>query len=130
MRISDWSSDVCSSDLYRNRPRSEQRPPGCQSACPSSVSLKNQDQEAPMWLIPRNTDGTRAGRIALPAPVREALVRWYVGQGSRADEEAGIMLVQQARIGERWIACDCLSADAPPPILTPDRKSTRLNSSH
>ncbi|AMK20546.1 MULTISPECIES: hypothetical protein [Sphingomonadales] len=72
-----------------------------------------------MWLIPRNTDGTRAGRIALPAPVREALVRWYVGQGSRADEEAGIMLVQQARIGERWIACDCLSADAPPPILTP-----------
>src|SRR3546814_15150136 len=95
MRISDWSSDVCSSDLYRNRPREDQRPPGCQSACPSSVSLKNQDQEAPMWLIPRNTDGTRAGRIALPAPVREALVRWYVGQGSRADEEAGIMLVQQ-----------------------------------
>src|SRR3546814_19070505 len=105
MRISDWSSDVCSSDL--------------QSACPSSVSLKNQDQEAPMWLIPRNTDGTRAGRIALPAPVREALVRWYVGQGSRADEEAGIMLVQPARIGERRIACDRLSADAPPPILTP-----------
>src|SRR3546814_13499715 len=29
------------------------------------------------------------------------------------------MLVRQARIGERWIACDCLSADAPPPILTP-----------
>src|SRR3546814_9698069 len=29
------------------------------------------------------------------------------------------MLGQQARIGERWIACDGLSADAPPPILTP-----------
>src|SRR3546814_2359497 len=29
------------------------------------------------------------------------------------------MLGQQARIGGRCIACDCLSADAPPPILTP-----------
>lgn len=28
-------------------------------------------------------------------------------------------LVQQARIGARWIACDCLGAEVPPPILTP-----------
>lgn len=46
-------------------------------------------------------------------------MRWYVGTGSRGDEEAGIMLVQQARIGEKWIACDCLPAGEPPPILTP-----------
>src|SRR3546814_12234115 len=26
MRISDWSSDVCSSDLHRERPRSDRRP--------------------------------------------------------------------------------------------------------
>src|SRR3546814_17594955 len=29
------------------------------------------------------------------------------------------MLVQQARIGERWIACDCLADGEAPPILTP-----------
>ena len=72
-----------------------------------------------MWLIARHSDGLGSSRIPLPDPVREALVRWYVGKGSRHDEEAGIMLVQQARIGERWIACDCLPADQAPPILTP-----------
>jgi hypothetical protein len=29
------------------------------------------------------------------------------------------MLVQQARIGAKWIACDCLAQDQPPPVLTP-----------
>ena len=72
-----------------------------------------------MWLIARHSNGRGAGRIPLPAPVRDALVRWYVGAGSRGDEEAGIMLVQQARIGEKWIACDCLPAGEAPPILTP-----------
>ena len=72
-----------------------------------------------MWLIHRDTDGHGPDRIALPAPLREALVRWYVGEGSRQDEEAGIKLVQNARIGHRWIACDCLGRERPPPILTP-----------
>src|SRR3546814_9123405 len=92
MRISDWSSDLCSSDLL-----GRQR----------------------MWLIPRRTNGLGSGRIPLPQPVRDALVRWYAGKGSRHDEEAGIMLVQQARIGEKWIACDCLQSGESPPILTP-----------
>ncbi|PBN42286.1 hypothetical protein [Sphingobium sp. D43FB] len=72
-----------------------------------------------MWLIARHSNGCGAGRIPLPAPVRDALVRWYVDAGSRGDEEASIMLVQQARIGEKWIACDCLPAGEAPPILTP-----------
>lgn len=72
-----------------------------------------------MWLIARHSDGHGAGRISLPTPLREALVRWYVGKGSRADEEAGIALVQQARIGEKWLACDCLPPERAPPILTP-----------
>lgn len=72
-----------------------------------------------MWLIDRGAEGRLSRRIALPSPVREALVRWYVGRGSRADEEAGIVLVQQARIGRKWIACDCLSAGDAPPVLTP-----------
>lgn len=72
-----------------------------------------------MWLIDRHTDGQQQGRIPLPPVVRSALVRWYVGEGSRADEETGITLVQQARIGEKWIACDCLPPEAAPPVLTP-----------
>ena len=72
-----------------------------------------------MWLIDRHSDGQNSRRIPLPDVVRSALVRWYVGEGSRGDEEAGIMLVQQARIGEKWLACDCLAEGEPPPILTP-----------
>src|SRR3546814_6896348 len=49
----------------------------------------------------------------------EHRVRWYAGKGSRHDEEAGIMLVQQARIGEKWIARDCLQSGESTPILTP-----------
>lgn len=72
-----------------------------------------------MWLIDRHSGGTISKRIPLPAPVRRALVRWYSGAGSPADEEAAIVLVQQARIGEKWIACDCLPDGDAPPILTP-----------
>ncbi|WP_257558084.1 hypothetical protein [Sphingobium sp. CFD-2] len=73
-----------------------------------------------MWLIDRQTDGAARGRrIALPPVLRDALIRWYVGAGSQQDEAAGIMLVQQARIGAKWIACDCLGRSALPPILTP-----------
>lgn len=72
-----------------------------------------------MWLIDRGSEGHTARRIPLPPLVRKALVRWYVGDGSRADEEVGIVLVQQARIGQKWIACDCLAEGDAPPILTP-----------
>lgn len=72
-----------------------------------------------MWLIDRHSDGLGAARIPLPFPLRAALIRWYCGEGSRPDEDAGITLVQQARIGAKWIACDCLGTDRLPPILTP-----------
>ena len=72
-----------------------------------------------MWLVDRETGGTGGRRIALPSVLRETLVRWYIGQGSRDDEDASITLVQQARIGARWIACDCLPEGKAPPILTP-----------
>ena len=72
-----------------------------------------------MWLIDRHSDGLDAARIPLPLPLRAALVRWYIGEGSRHDEEAGITLVQQARIGSKWIACNCRGTKQAPPILTP-----------
>lgn len=63
--------------------------------------------------------GATQSRIPLPKPLQQALVRWYVGEGTHHDEQAGITLVQQARIGHKWIACDCLDHGARPPILTP-----------
>lgn len=72
-----------------------------------------------MWLIDRDTDGKASNRIPLPAVLREALVRWYIGEGNVHDEQAGIALVQNARIGHRWIACGCLGSGSAPPILTP-----------
>lgn len=72
-----------------------------------------------MWLIEHGVVGAEGPRIPVPALLKKALVRWYVGKGSRADEEAGIMLVQQARLGRKWIACDCRGAAGPPPIITP-----------
>ena len=72
-----------------------------------------------MWLVPRDTNGKSSNRIPLPPDLRAALIRWYVGKGTVHDEQAGITLVQQARIGHKWIACDCLGADKAPAILTP-----------
>lgn len=72
-----------------------------------------------MWLIERDSTGLGPSRIALPGPLRKALVRWYAGDGTRHDELAGIALVQNARIGHKWLACDCLGRDVAPPILTP-----------
>lgn len=72
-----------------------------------------------MWLIDRHSDGRDTTRIPLPELLRDALVRWYAGEGTVRDEQAGITLVQQARIGAKWIACDCLAGGEPPPILTP-----------
>ncbi|ATI80560.1 hypothetical protein [Sphingobium yanoikuyae] len=72
-----------------------------------------------MWLVARHGSGVAGDRIAIPDLVRDALVRWYMGTGSRADGDAGIMLVQQARVGGKWIACDCLGMGMAPPILTP-----------
>lgn len=72
-----------------------------------------------MWLIDRDTSGEGPTRIPLPVPLREALVRWYVGDGDHLDEQAGIKLVQNARVGHKWLACDCLGRSVAPPILTP-----------
>lgn len=72
-----------------------------------------------MWLIPRDTNGRSSDRIPLPQQLRAALTRWYSGDGSQRDQQAGVTLMKNARIGDKWIACGCLGADTNPPILTP-----------
>lgn len=70
-----------------------------------------------MWLVPRHSNGLHR-RTPLPSVVREALIRWYVGEGSEADHRASVILVVKARTHHQWLACDCLG-EAPPPLLSP-----------
>ncbi|MBN8850120.1 MULTISPECIES: hypothetical protein [unclassified Sphingomonas] len=72
-----------------------------------------------MWLIDKGSEGRCGSRIPLPPLLENSLIHWYTGAGGSAEEQAGITLVQQARLGEKWLACDCLGAVAAPPILTP-----------
>ena len=71
-----------------------------------------------MWLTPRETNGLW-DRTPIPDSVRAALVRWYTGNGDDADHRASVTLTLKAREHGQWIACDCLSADERPPLLSP-----------
>lgn len=71
-----------------------------------------------MWLVRKDTNG-RSDRVAVPQALREALVRWYLGQGSEADHRASVSLVVTARENGQWLACDCCGEDAAPPLLSP-----------
>lgn len=72
-----------------------------------------------MWLVSKNHDGTESTRDRVPADTLAALTRWYVGEGTDADERHGVRLVQRARIHDRWLACGCLGEAAQPPLLSP-----------
>ena len=63
-----------------------------------------------MWLVPRDTRGLTS-RTPVPGVVREALVRWYTGEGEDSDHRASVIMVVKARDHHQWIACDCLGPD-------------------
>lgn len=71
-----------------------------------------------MWMVPRETRGLTQ-RTPVPEVVREALVRWYTGEGSDADHRASVITVVKARDHHQWLACGCLEADQPPPLMSP-----------
>ncbi len=71
-----------------------------------------------MWLVPRQSRGLSL-RSDVPQVVRDALVRWYEGEGTDADHRASVTMVVKARTHGQWIACDCLGADTPPPLMSP-----------
>jgi hypothetical protein len=71
-----------------------------------------------MWLVTRDTNGL-GGRVALPAPLKQALVRWYTGSGSQQDHAASVSMVVTARENHKWIACDCLGPETQPPLMSP-----------
>ncbi|MDR6790523.1 hypothetical protein J2Y58_003906 [Sphingomonas sp. BE138] len=71
-----------------------------------------------MWLVPRDTRGL-ASRSPVPGVVRDALVRWYTGEGEDSDHRASVIMVVKARDHHQWIACDCLGEGVDPPLLSP-----------
>ena len=71
-----------------------------------------------MWLVPRDTRGLTL-RSPVPDVVREALVRWYTGEGEDSDHRASVIMVVKARDHHQWIACDCLGEGTDPPLLSP-----------
>ena len=72
-----------------------------------------------MWLVDKLHHGTELDREAIPTAILDPMVRWYIGQGTPADEKIGMALVQKAKLFERWLACDCLGEAVPPPLLSP-----------
>ncbi len=70
-----------------------------------------------MWLVGKDTTG-KTGRVAISGELKAALVRWYTGRGSKADHRACVSLVSTARENHKWIACDCLGAERPPPLMS------------
>src|SRR3546814_3374412 len=125
MRISDWSSDVCSSDLDLARPARDQRP-----------RLGNQIGEGPARL-----GAARIGDDAIGAEFVAAFLHGQEGGGALA---AGAFRQRAELAFERHVEVDRLlaalgaparwrirSSPCPSPVATAlDRKSTRLNSSH
>ena len=71
-----------------------------------------------MWLVPRHSRGLSL-RTDVPVVVRDALVRWYEGEGTDADHRASVTMVVKARTHGQWIACDCLGGETPPPLMSP-----------
>lgn len=72
-----------------------------------------------MWLVNKQLHGLEPDREAVPADLQAAMMRWYVGEGSEADEKVGVQLVRHAKTFELWFACDCLGVAEKPPLLSP-----------
>src|SRR3546814_9882655 len=105
MRISDWSSDVCSSDLLR----AENEGP---------VSLRKTAEQGPHMLGGRDDEQ----RVR---PVKFAKV------AGRADRPRKRNARKEKRVGVGVVdRPHHLRLARPEPHLAADRKSTRLNSSH
>ena len=84
-----------------------------------------------MWLVPRHSRGLTL-RTPVPDAVREALVRWYQGEGSEADHRANFARLArlcglqpppdparwQGRVGWRVQTADKLPLAGPMPAMT------------
>src|SRR3546814_1866518 len=114
MRISDWSSDVCSSDLVNhgmsaNSPRDEDEPDRTDEL---EGFLSALGIERPI-LVGNSMGGNTALRYAIRHP-----------------EEAVALVISGAGVRSGEAAVPAAPKPMDPERLYIDRKSTRLNSSH
>src|SRR3546814_8470449 len=137
MRISDWSSDVCFSDLGRLRPGSRRVPRirvGAHSgatACPADAGsrpgalLRGRRRQAKLSFLiaPVPCMSHYEGDLRAPDGARFAII------ASRWNPRISDALVAGAR---ETFASHGIAEDAVDVVRVPgaDRKSTRLNSSH
>src|SRR3546814_2961411 len=111
MRISDWSSDVCSSDLLRRQARVVMAVVGPVGQRPAFAGEVQQQVE-----------GQRAGGRAEQVPLQAIEGgQGLVGAGDLVD------LPRQRQAGHERMAPGVVADSVP---VGQDRKSTRLNSSH
>src|SRR3546814_6453687 len=101
MRISDWSSDVCSSDLLRK---------DYQAVCRLVALIEVVSESVSRPLAIRAKLFTREGAYAQRATVTDCYAKIVVAHRKYSPERT-------------WLICTNNR-------LTKDRKSTRLNSSH
>src|SRR3546814_5883965 len=126
MRISDWSSDVCSSDL----PQFPEGPPGCALSCACNRGGHNVGN-----LLVHPCKGSRmASESELNAGIEDGVRRRdfiniaavsFAGVGSVA---VVLPLLNQMNPSADVLALSTTEIDIS--AIQPDRKSTRLNSSH
>src|SRR3546814_5237105 len=113
MRISDWSSDVCSSDLFAEAGAA------ISEATRAQVALAHPDDADLAFLY--GTIFTDGGDAHAAAPTRNACV--FAGrQVDRSPTGSGVA----ARLALQWTRGEIVLGQA----RDLDRKSTRLNSSH
>src|SRR3546814_3992300 len=126
MRISDWSSDVCSSDLYNPY----------ESGRPSHAGYGAESEFVPdvNGLYQRYRDATGGEVPIVPGVlagyndrgVRPRLDHYVIPRAWAPGAAEGTFLAEMLRqVADRW-----LDPRNPMVMITRDRKSTRLNSSH
>src|SRR3546814_6346229 len=119
MRISDWSSDVCSSDLGGTVP-THRLVESAAVACEALRELRSdhlrrrRQHDHVLVVIGRHALGDGAAGIV----ERGRLETWIVGNGAMA-----AIAVEEVEFWEHALG-------AAPGVGEKDRKSTRLNSSH
>src|SRR3546814_4841615 len=131
MRISDWSSDVCSSDLFRAQNEA------VDAAFPQLVDTLTIALDAPDALAAEAAAGRLAAALAAQPAVAQSV---FLPQGGPFFRQNGLLYlsaVELQALGDRLAGAQPLLAalQADPRLsgladLLEDRKSTRLNYSH
>src|SRR3546814_5113277 len=103
MRISDWSSDVCSSDLFFHHQAERVGDPGC--------------EQVRALLDQRVEFGEEVGHIKCPKSVR-------IERSRDAPRPCAVLMGVSTSLDTNG------KRGSPPQLFHRDRKSTRLNSSH